>query len=162
MAMTKCKECGAEISTTADACPKCGAKQVRTSGCAKVVLGFLGLIVFLAIVGQCSRNDSSSTSSPASETSPPVAQVGSDVVLSVSSGDVVVCSTEEAYDEFLKLSVAQDYLGMGQMEGAGRLFRVPSGTKAKVIDTGFEKREVRIMEGAAFGRSGWVTESITR
>lgn len=31
MAMTKCKECGAEISTTAKACPHCGAKQRRTS-----------------------------------------------------------------------------------------------------------------------------------
>src|SRR5690606_29905296 len=62
MAMTKCKECGTEISTTADACPKCGAKQVRTSGCAKVVLGVLGFFVFVAIVGQCSRSDTSSPS----------------------------------------------------------------------------------------------------
>ena len=75
MAMTKCKECGTEISTTADACPKCGAKQARTSGCAKVVLGFFGLIVFLLIVGQCSRDDSSSSSSPASETSTAAGQI---------------------------------------------------------------------------------------
>lgn len=67
MAMTKCKECGNEISTKADACPKCGAKQVRTSGCAKVVLIFLGLMAFFAIVGQCSRN--SSTSAPSTSTS---------------------------------------------------------------------------------------------
>jgi hypothetical protein len=59
MAMTKCKECRTEISTTAEACPKCGAKQVRTSGCAKVVLFVIGLFAFLAIVGQCSRSDTS-------------------------------------------------------------------------------------------------------
>lgn len=69
MAMTKCKECGTEISTTADACPKCGAKLVRTSGCAKIVLGFFGLVVFLMIVGQCSRDDSTSTPSSASDSS---------------------------------------------------------------------------------------------
>ena len=60
--MTKCKECGNEISTKADACPKCGAKQVRTSGCAKVALGFFGLIVVLSVIGQCSRGSSDSTS----------------------------------------------------------------------------------------------------
>lgn len=61
--MIKCKECGTEISTTADACPKCGAKQVRTSGCAKVVLFVLGFFVFVSIVGTCSRNGSSTSSS---------------------------------------------------------------------------------------------------
>lgn len=69
MAMTKCKECGAEISTTADACPKCGAKQVRTSGCAKVALGVFVFFAFVIIVGQCSRNESTSNPSPASSTS---------------------------------------------------------------------------------------------
>jgi RNA polymerase subunit RPABC4/transcription elongation factor Spt4 len=63
MAMTKCKECKADISTTADACPSCGAKQVRTSGCAKVVLWFIGIIVVLAAIGQCSSPSSTSQSS---------------------------------------------------------------------------------------------------
>ena len=61
MAMTKCKECQTEISTTADACPKCGAKQVRTSGCAKVVLWFIGIVVALAAIGQCSSPSTSTT-----------------------------------------------------------------------------------------------------
>jgi hypothetical protein len=60
MGMIKCKECGAEISTKADACPKCGAKQVRTSGCAKIVLVAIGLFVFLVVVGQLGRNGSPS------------------------------------------------------------------------------------------------------
>ena len=68
MAMTKCKECGGEISTKADACPRCGAKQVRTSGCAKIVLIFLGLMVFVAMIGRCGREPS--TSSPATTPSP--------------------------------------------------------------------------------------------
>lgn len=69
MAMTKCKECGNEISTKADACPKCGAKQVRTSGCAKVVLLFFGLIFFFAILGQCSRNGDDGTPAASTTTS---------------------------------------------------------------------------------------------
>jgi tRNA_anti-like len=73
MGMTKCKECGTDISTKADACPKCGAKQVQTSGCAKVVLAVVIFLVFALIVGQCSRNSSttgaqdSSASSSAAE-----------------------------------------------------------------------------------------------
>lgn len=38
MAMKNCGECGAEISTKAEACPKCGAKQPKqTSGCTWLV-----------------------------------------------------------------------------------------------------------------------------
>ena len=66
MAMTKCKECGNEISTKAEACPKCGAKQVRTTGCAKVVLIFFGAIFLLAILGQCGRDTSYTPSSTSS------------------------------------------------------------------------------------------------
>lgn len=73
MALTTCKECKAQISTTADACPQCGAKQVKTSGCAKVVLIFLGFLVLVSIVGRCGRNASTSdasSSSPSTGTAP--------------------------------------------------------------------------------------------
>lgn len=54
MAMTKCRECGAEISTKAEACPKCGARRKGQVG-AGSILGVLFLIVVvLALVGQCS------------------------------------------------------------------------------------------------------------
>lgn len=65
MAMTKCGECGAAISTKAEACPQCGAKQVRRSGCAKVVLAVIIAFVALAVIGQCSRE----ISTPGSATS---------------------------------------------------------------------------------------------
>lgn len=51
MALTKCHECGDEISTTAAMCPKCGAKPKRTSGCAIVVLVLVALGVVGAILG---------------------------------------------------------------------------------------------------------------
>lgn len=44
MALTKCKECNSEISTKADQCPKCGAKQKRW-GFGRVILwGVIGLV----------------------------------------------------------------------------------------------------------------------
>jgi hypothetical protein len=50
MALTKCRECGHQVSTQAAACPSCGAKP-KTFGFLKFVLfGFL-LLVALAVVG---------------------------------------------------------------------------------------------------------------
>ena len=74
MAMTKCKECGAEISTKADACPKCGAKQVGTSGCAKFALGVIVFFVFVSVLGQCSRSNA-----PAQQSASTVQQAPSPV-----------------------------------------------------------------------------------
>src|SRR5260370_34378543 len=41
MALTKCKECGKEISTTADKCPSCGASTGSHKG--------LGCLLFVCI-----------------------------------------------------------------------------------------------------------------
>lgn len=53
MALIKCKECGAQISTTAKACPKCGASPPRqTSGCAWIALLFVGIPMIAGIIYQ--------------------------------------------------------------------------------------------------------------
>jgi len=74
MALTKCKECGAEVSTNAAACPKCGAKQPKKSGCLKFIgIAFLALIV-LSVIGQMAGRDSThSGSSTNSATTSPAA-----------------------------------------------------------------------------------------
>jgi len=48
MALCKCKECGAQISTQAQTCPKCGfeilpVKSNFTAGCLGFLLGPVGL-----------------------------------------------------------------------------------------------------------------------
>lgn len=47
MALIKCKECGAEVSSKAETCPKCGAKVAdKPMGCGSVIgIFFLGLVV---------------------------------------------------------------------------------------------------------------------
>jgi hypothetical protein len=48
MALMKCRECGNEVSTTAKACPKCGASvQVKETGFGALVLTLL----FIAVAG---------------------------------------------------------------------------------------------------------------
>lgn len=48
MALVKCKECGKEVSESADICPHCGAKNPGLTP-AKVGKGCLGVIVFAVI-----------------------------------------------------------------------------------------------------------------
>ncbi len=167
MALIKCHECGREISTSAESCPNCGAKPKKSQeslarkelGCGALLLVVVGFAVVASVFDDGEEQKTRPISMPSSSSS---TSVGSDIVLRVNSGDVVVCASKDAYDEFQKLAVAEDYVGMAQMEAAGRLFRVPNGTKARVIDTAFEKREVRIMDGEHTGRSGWVTSSLVQ
>lgn len=68
MAMTTCKECKAQISTTAEACPQCGAKPKKTSGCALIVAAVFGLFVLSAIMRGCSGDTSTPVPEPSKTT----------------------------------------------------------------------------------------------
>jgi predicted nucleic acid-binding Zn ribbon protein len=62
VAITKCKECGTEISTAATTCPKCGAPrrpQKKTSIFTWIIGGFFALIVLVMVMP---RSNSSSAS----------------------------------------------------------------------------------------------------
>ncbi len=47
MALINCKECKELISNEAEACPKCGFKKKKTSGCLVVFLGFIIFSIFI-------------------------------------------------------------------------------------------------------------------
>lgn len=49
-----CKECGKEVSTKADTCPHCGARQPKTGALTKLVAGTLAFIALAAIVSSIS------------------------------------------------------------------------------------------------------------
>ena len=52
MALITCKECGSEVSTTAKACPKCGAKVPKTKWWLWIPLGLVAaFLLFGALVG---------------------------------------------------------------------------------------------------------------
>lgn len=69
MALKKCKECGTEVSSKAESCPKCGAVLKRKTGCVTWVV-FLGL-VFLFVVGYIGSQSTSTTTPSVSGTSVP-------------------------------------------------------------------------------------------
>ena len=47
--MTKCSECGNDVSSNAAACPKCGAKPKKKSTLLKIILATFVLAVFLSL-----------------------------------------------------------------------------------------------------------------
>lgn len=78
MALTKCPDCGTEISTEAPTCPKCGRPNtppkkkpsaLRT-GCGLLVLGILVFGVIAAIVGNDDDSSASSSSAPTAPVEP--------------------------------------------------------------------------------------------
>lgn len=79
MAMTKCRECQADISTQAVTCPKCGAKVPKAKGCGTVILILISIWLGLAFLGEVvSRvrgtmpgKASTGTSSPPALPAPP-------------------------------------------------------------------------------------------
>lgn len=65
MALIKCKECGNEISTKAEACPKCGAKVAQNAGCGTVFgaifLGVILIVVLSSMFGSSSETGAEET-----------------------------------------------------------------------------------------------------
>lgn len=56
MAIVKCRECGGQVSTTAAACPRCGAKVPRRSNTGIVILGFFAVLVIANVARSCDES----------------------------------------------------------------------------------------------------------
>jgi len=73
MALIKCKECGSEVSSKAETCPKCGARiTAKPMGCGTLIgVLFLGVIIVSVFSSIFSSGSGSATSSPATNASSP-------------------------------------------------------------------------------------------
>lgn len=77
--------------------------------------------------------------------------------LGVESGLLIpVAASSKALDRYIELELADDDVGKSAMRLAGLVWLVPSGTKCKVIKSGFLKYEVRLTEGQYNGQSCFV------
>lgn len=72
MAMVQCKECGKDVSSSATQCPHCG-KKLKLGAVKKLILGIVGLFVFILIIGAIVGNDSQP---PAANDQTQVAETG--------------------------------------------------------------------------------------
>jgi len=171
MTSAVCAKCLELVSDTATVCRNCGAPQVsqRVSVAKKnrrwiwVSLGcFVGFVIFAIVTAPPVQDRASEQPSPPTleRSEQEVRAIGSIARVVVRSGVVVVAVDEAAYKRFATLAYANDTLGIADLVLQGQAFTVSSGTRVKVIDRGFERREVRIIEGESFGRSGWVTHTL--
>ena len=88
---------------------------------------------------------------------PEPSDIGSEATISVPNLDTVhLALNKEALDLWTEACVAKDYIGMAQLESVGKVFPVPNGTRVLVINSAFAVRQVRVLEGNAYGRSGWL------
>ncbi len=77
MALIKCKECGAEVSSSAKACPKCGAKVKRPIGAAGVLVAIaIGGFAYLMFPAKEIVSATSSAVGPSPSNESPVRQRG--------------------------------------------------------------------------------------
>lgn len=66
MALTKCKECKKEVSTSAKLCPHCGVKNPDPNGFIKLILGFAGIsLVVWYITSGDSKKKNENAAEPA-------------------------------------------------------------------------------------------------
>lgn len=129
-----------------------------------VIIGLIALIAFLYVYFG-GLSDSDSTSSPSSDRSRShVATVGDTVVLKWSDSGTggFLAVDDEAWDLMFEAMNAKDQAGLNQLLFSGRVRNVASGTKAKVLRTGFTSYKVRLMEGASAGVSGWVVREFVQ
>ena len=82
--------------------------------------------------------------------------VGIEGHLSGGGERIPVAVDETAFNEWIKTRTANDKMGQVELLTSGRVFSVPTNTRVLVIDIGFVKSKVRILEGESIGRSGWV------
>lgn len=151
MALKVCRDCRSEISTSAKACPKCGrpapggwfGSVFRVAGCLTAVVGgaLLALTVFVA---------------PSVIALPHVAE-GRDYTVRVPGGGPAWMARDaDAWPALLDAENAGDTDGVARLEGAGRVFREPSGARVSVVERSFAAARVRVIYGANPARFGWV------
>ena len=119
----------------------------------------LTVAVLIAVFVSCSSGGDSEPEDYNSTPVPISVRRGDEAVLSWDtpggSGPFWLAANEEAFDQMTDASVARDVVGMSQLVAQGRIFPVSLGTRVLVLDPGFFKTQVRVMEGEAFGRTGW-------
>ncbi len=167
--MLPCPTCKKKVSEEAVTCPKCGQpleqnQKFQAMRKAQKRGGVFGLVLLLIVLGFIlSREESTnkrSTTTQVSVTSPApkkaLVDIGSVVKLRSGAEVIVLGRTKNDYDSMAKAYRADDSHGRAQLLLSGRAFKVPAGTKARIIDQSWTMRQVRILEGQSVGRAGWI------
>lgn len=126
-------------------------QQSRPKG--KIIIG---LIVMFFVVGVGNRM-MGNTAPRGTTSSNTVATSGEHLLSAPGGAAVIIAADDQAMTELLKAANAGDKVGLAELAVDGKVWTVPSGTRALVLSaTAFGRSEVRILDGNAFGKRGWV------
>jgi hypothetical protein len=93
--------------------------------------------------------------------SPNPPDIGDTVRLVLPGADGIFVSNaedEKAWDDMTAALLAKDDDGLSRMMARGRVFYVPPGTRARLLEIAVFSRKVRILGGDYSGQSGWVAQ----
>lgn len=86
--------------------------------------------------------------------------VGQEVHLVSTADNVLVATTDAAWDAMYKAIAANDKEGLALLVLSGDVLLVPTKTKVRVIEGAFTSVKVRMLEGAYYGQAGWVATEL--
>ena len=69
---------------------------------------------------------------------------------------IAIARDEASFGDVSHALAIEDYLGLLELMARNKAFAVPAGTKVKVLENGFFKTKVRVLEGDMTGAAGWV------
>lgn len=79
-----------------------------------------------------------------------------DATLEYGSGDVLICSSEDAMERYMTALVKDNQGTISEMIMNGEVGYTAKGTKCNIVKRGFSKAQVKILDGAYAGNTVWV------
>lgn len=125
--------------------------QKNATGC----MGCLGLIVIIVIISMV-FNMFSGSKNTSSKSTTELIPTGEQAIIDSGPGATYIAQTKEGFEQLIKAVNAKDQIGAMELIQVGEVFSVGQYTKVLVIDHGFARTKVRILEGPNVGRSGWL------
>ena len=142
-----CYKCGVNLNAV-----KSGSKSNSSSLIGLAVIVVVCILLWSMVQGGSKSSNSSSNSSYSSSSS----SSGGTVSLYM-DGSVILCGTTKGnYEDGIDALVKRDEYGLQEMLANGKLFDVPSGTDALVLERHLTTAKVRILEGTYKNRIAWI------
>lgn len=123
-----------------------------------IALSLLGLGIAAAIIVFYITRPASKSASDSIGKTRAAQSVGNEVKLYIKGRDtIMVAADEKTLDQLITAFSARN----GELEAliqSGRVLTVPNGTRARIVEKGYGKTKVRIIEGDRILSEGWVPE----
>ena len=127
-----------------------------------ILVAAIAIIVIVAIVVMRSRSGSKAEGSGSISQTQADHSVGSEVTLYIEGRDSVMAAVDEGTLNELIAALSTRGTDAQALIQSGRVITVPNKTRARIVEVGFAKLKVRIIEGDKLMHEVWVPERWVR